>query len=172
MMTTKNIVLVGFMGAGKTVTARVLAKRLGRVLVSTDEEIIRKEGRAITDIFRDSGEAYFRDVEQRTVRELSARSGLVIDCGGGVVLNKANLDALKAGGTVIYLKTSPEVVYARVKDQTHRPLLNVDDPLQKIKDLLATRASFYAQADCEVVTDGKTAEEEAEEIIDIFKKTL
>jgi len=168
-MTTKNIILVGFMGAGKTVTARVLAERLGRTLVSTDDEIIAKEGRSINDIFRDSGEAYFRQVEQKVVRECSARSGLVIDCGGGIVLDQANMDALKTGGTVIYLKTSPDVVYARVKDQTHRPLLNVEDPLQKIRDMLQQRAPFYAQADHAVDTDGKSAEDVAEEIIKIIE---
>ena len=164
---SKNIVLVGFMGAGKTVTAEVLASQLERKIMSTDAAIIEKEGRSINDIFDKDGEMHFRDVETQVVGELSQQENLVIDCGGGVVLREKNMAALKGGGVVVYLKTSPDVVYARVKDDTHRPLLNVEDPVKVIEDLLTKRAEFYAQADHEVLTDGKTAEEVAEEIVEI-----
>lgn len=163
----KNIILVGFMGAGKTVTAKALASCLGMKLVSTDAAIVEKEGRSINEIFAKDGESYFRDTETQVVYDLAQKVNLVIDCGGGVVLRKENLDALKENGAVIYLKTTPSVIYDRVKDDTHRPLLNVNDPVAAIKDLLDQRAECYAQADHEVWTDDRTAGEVAEEIIGI-----
>ena len=167
----KNIILVGFMGSGKTVTSTVLADRLGMTRVSTDEMIIAREGRSINQIFEQDGEKYFRDVESAVVSELSDKRNLVIDCGGGVVLRDENMLALKKSGVVIFLKTSPDVIFARVKDHTHRPLLNVDDPVKVINDLLEQRAIFYAKADIAVLTDGKTAQQVAGEIIDILKTT-
>lgn len=163
----KNIVLVGFMGAGKTVTSKTLAAQLGAERVSTDDAIIAKEGRPINAIFEEDGEAYFRNIEAQVVQELSGRVNLIIDCGGGVVLRRENIDALKTGGLIFYLKTSSDVVYARVKHEKHRPLLNVDDPVARINEMLNVRENFYQQADYTVMTDGKTAEEVAGEIIEI-----
>lgn len=171
-MKKSNIVLVGFMGAGKTVTAKMLAQQLGFDSASTDEYIVEQEGRSINAIFESDGEAYFRDIETQAVRDLSGKTRLVIDCGGGVVLRQENMDALKENGTVIYLRTSPDVIYERVKNQTHRPLLNVPDPLQRIKDILKQRARYYAQADCEVLTDGKTAQEVAQGIVNIVSGNM
>lgn len=169
-MTKKNIALVGFMGAGKTVTSEILAGRLGLSRVSTDDTIIEKEGRSINDIFADSGEPYFRKVEHEVVVELAGRSGLVIDCGGGVVLNPENMAALKSNGLVIYLKTSPEAIYKRIRHETHRPLLKGENPQQKIQELLKQRARCYAQADDTVDTDGKSPEQVAEEVVNILKR--
>ena len=169
-MMKKNIALVGFMGAGKTVTSGILASRLGLRRVSTDDAIIEKEGRSINAIFADSGEPYFRKVEHAAVVALAGGCGLVIDCGGGVVLNPENMAALKSSGVVIYLKTSPEVIYERIRHETHRPLLKGEDPQQKIQELLKQRAARYAQADYTVETDGKSPEQVAEEVVKIFKK--
>ena len=165
----KNIVLVGFMGAGKTMTAIVLSDQLNRRLVSTDECIVEREGRSINDIFAHDGEGYFRDVESQVVEELSLQENLAVDCGGGVVLREENLNALKRNGMVVYLKTSPEMIYQRVKHEAHRPLLHVDDPLAKINEMLQVRAAFYEKADVEVCTDNKTAEEVAQEIVVLFE---
>jgi shikimate kinase len=163
----KNIVLVGFMGAGKTVTSAVLALRLGMSRLSTDDQIVKEEGRSINDIFSQDGEAYFRDIESKVVHDFSNGANSVIDCGGGVVLRKENVEELKKNGMVFYLKTSPDVIYARVKNDKHRPLLKAADPLAVIKNLLAQRALFYEKADYIVVTDDKTPEEVAENIIEI-----
>lgn len=169
-MMKKNIALVGFMGAGKTVTSEILAGRLGLRRVSTDDAIIEKEGRSINDIFVDSGEPYFRKVEHAAVAALAGGGGLVIDCGGGVVLNPDNLASLKSNGVVIYLKTSSQVIYERVRQETHRPLLKVKDPQKKIEELLKQRDARYAQADYTVETDGKSPEQVAEEVVNIFKR--
>ena len=143
----KNIILVGFMASGKTVSSRELAKRLGRERVSTDELIEARERRSVAEIFAQSGEPYFRQVERDVVKECAARSGLVVDCGGGVAVNAENFNALKATGISFYLDASPEAVYRRTKGRTDRPLLNVPDPLAKIKELLAVRDPHYRQAD-------------------------
>jgi len=168
-MKKSNIVLVGFMGAGKSVTSEIVAGQLGLEHVSTDAAIVEREGRSINQIFAQNGETYFRDVETRVIKEMSGRPGQVIDCGGGVVLRSENLSALKERGLVVYLKTSPAVVYDRVKRETHRPLLKVTDPLTTIQELMGARTAFYAQADCEVLTDGKTAQDVAREVIRLWE---
>ena len=144
---TKNIVLVGFMACGKTFVSRELARRLNCERVSTDELIEQREGRSIPDIFAQSGEPYFRQVEREIVALLAARENLIIDCGGGVAANEVNLNALKQKGVSFYLQASPEAIYRRTKGKTDRPLLNVPDPLSKIQELLAKRDPHYRKAD-------------------------
>ncbi len=160
----KNITLVGFMGTGKTSTAKVLARYTDRAYVSTDEMIENREKRAITDIFKESGEPYFRKVEKEVVTELGGKEGLVIDAGGGVVLDGANMASLKANGIVVCLWASPETIHERTKRHNDRPLLNVADPVNKIKELLETRRSYYEKADLHVETDGLEPKEVAERI--------
>ena len=146
-MTDKNIVLIGFMGSGKSMVAREIGRRLKRELVVTDDLVEAKESLPIDEIFRSRGEAYFRKLEAEIIREVSLRRGIIIDCGGGVVLHKENLQELKAGGIVFYLKASPEVIYQRIKDEKHRPLLKGPDPLGRIKELYQQRLPLYDQAD-------------------------
>ena len=162
-----NIALVGFMGAGKTVVARTLAQKLEFNLVSTDEMIIEKEGRPITEIFATSGEQYFRELEKRIVVELSQEKNLVIDCGGGIVLSQENIENLKQNGSIIYLKASADAIFERTKNQTHRPLLNVDDPKAKISELLNFREPFYEKADHVVETSDKSVEQVVDTILKI-----
>ncbi len=164
----KNIVLVGFMGAGKSVTAKELAKRLKRKVISTDEVIERREGRRITDIFKTYGEKYFRQKEHDAVVELTENQGLIIDCGGGAFLNDENRALLKKTGITIYLSASPQVLHERTHHRTHRPLLNVENPLVKIEELLQARKSFYEQADHTIVTDTKTNAEVCDEIVKLL----
>ncbi len=161
-----NIVLVGFMGSGKSLTSNKLAESLKRVIVSTDKLIEAREGRTITDIFQDSGEPYFRKLEKEIVGEVSKRDGVIIDCGGGVVLDSENVGNLKAGGTVFYLSASPERIYNNIKDQKHRPLLDVEDPQAKIAELLAARQSYYEQADV-IIDANKSIDEIAQDILKV-----
>jgi shikimate kinase len=162
---SKNIVLIGFMGAGKTRVAKCLARKLCRDWVSTDAVIVKQEGRPIADIFAEQGEPYFRRLEQRVVAEAAGKSGIIIDCGGGVPVNPQNMSWLKARGCVFYLAASPEVIYQRVRRQKHRPLLaGEDDPLPRIRALLAQRQPFYASADYVVDTDGRTVEDTCEDV--------
>ncbi|MBF0532338.1 MAG: shikimate kinase [Candidatus Omnitrophica bacterium] len=165
---TKNIVLVGFMGAGKSSVARQLAGILKRELVSTDDLIEAREGKKIADIFAQRGEPYFRLVESQVVREISGCPGRIIDCGGGVVLDPENVAALKGKGTLIYLKASAEFIYECVKGQTHRPLLRVADPLAAIRELLKKRQPFYEKADIILDTDRRSIEWITQEILKVI----
>jgi shikimate kinase len=152
------------MGTGKTTIATKLALRLGMRYVSTDNLIEAKEKRTINEIFTNSGEDYFRDVESSVAREVSAMENLVIDCGGGVVLREENMANLKSGGIVVCLTAKPEVIMERTKKYKHRPLLNVEDPKRKILDLLNKRAPFYAKADHIVDTGDLTVRQVVDKI--------
>lgn len=142
----KNIVLVGFMGSGKSMVARELARRLKADLVATDGLIEAAAGKPINAIFKEHGEKYFRSLEADIIREVSVRRGVIIDCGGGVVLAKENLQHLKLNGIVFYLEASPEIIYQRIKHETHRPFLKASDPLGCIKEMYQQRLPLYRQA--------------------------
>jgi len=168
-MNKKNIYLVGFMGTGKTTVGKILAKKLKKEFVEMDEEIEKREGKKIVDIFRLFGEPYFRKVEKEVLKEIASCFNLVVSCGGGVIVDEENLKILKKTGIIICLKATPSVIYERTKKTKERPLLNVSNPLKKIKELLARRAPFYAKADYFVDTSTLTPEEVSEEIIKILK---
>jgi len=163
----KNIVLVGFMGTGKTTIATKLAHRLKMEYVSTDGLIEKRENRTINEIFTKSGEDYFRGVESEVAREVSGRENLVVDTGGGVVLREENLANLKSTGIVICLKADPEVIMERTKKYKHRPLLNVEDPKRRIMDLLNKRNPLYAKADHSFDTGAMTARQIVERIVEL-----
>ncbi len=161
----KNIMLIGFMGAGKTYTGRELARLLKMQFMDMDDEIVKRAGMAINEIFARYGEDRFRDIETDVLRELSNKSGLVVGCGGGVVVKDRNLPLLKNSNLVVFLQASPEIIYERVKDDDSRPLLKVDNPMQRIRELLDLRMARYMEAaDLIIDTDGKTPLEVAEEI--------
>ncbi len=164
-----NLVLIGFMGAGKSLIAKKLAALLKREVIATDECIINREGRPINEIFRVSGEPYFRKVEKEVVAEVSRRTGVVIDCGGGAVLDPENIARLKENGTLFHLSATPDEIFRRVKTQKHRPLLNTENPRKKIEEMLAQRADFYAQADFMIDTNGKSPKQICEEIIGLLE---
>ncbi len=165
---TKNIVLIGFMGSGKSLTSNKLARVLKRKIFSTDKLIEQRESRAITDIFRDSGEAYFRKVEKDVVGEVSGQTGIILDCGGGVVLDAENMANLKKNGIVFYLSAPPQRIYNNIKGQKHRPLLNVEDPQSKIGELLQARKAYYEKADVIIDAD-KPIDQIAEDILEAIK---
>ena len=146
----KNIVLLGFMGTGKTTVAKALSKELDRTYVNVDDLIEAREKKSINDIFKDDGEAYFRKVEKDIIKEVSRLSGQVIDAGGGVVMDEENMNTLRETGLLICLWSDPAAVLERTKKYSHRPLLNVDDPEKKISELLEYRRPFYEKADFHV----------------------
>lgn len=161
----KNIVLVGFMGTGKSRVGRLLAKRLGLDFVDMDALIEERQGKPIPRIFAEEGEPAFRRMERELVRELAAREGQVIACGGGIVLNPDNLADYAATGLVVCLSAAPDTILERVAHETHRPLLAEGDKLQKIRDLLARRQPLYGAVPHQVPTDGLSAEDVAERIL-------
>ncbi len=159
-----NIVLVGFMGTGKTAVARKLASKMSMRYVSVDEIVEKNEKRPISEIFRLEGEPYFRKLEKEIIKDLSAGSAQVIDCGGGAVVDQENLDNLRASGWVFCLWADPAEIFRRVGGSRGRPLLNVEDPMKKIEELLEKRKSCYMKADFHIDTTGKTPAVVAEEV--------
>ena len=163
-MADDNIILTGFMGTGKTTVGRLLAERLGREFADTDEIIVARAGRAIADIFREDGEARFREWEEQVAGELAGRRGLVIATGGRLMLDPDNAAALGNTGPVFCLSAPPADILARVAaDDGKRPLITGDDPEARIDSLLRRRAAAYARFRA-VDTGGKTAAEVAAEI--------
>lgn len=166
----RNIVLMGFMGSGKTSVGKKLAERLDMTFVDMDDVIVQRRGKSISDIFDQDGEAYFRSLERNLVRELSAESGKIIATGGGIVLNPQNVSDFEAGSLVVCLSASPEAILERVKDDTNRPLLADGDKLGKIKSILDKRIKLYKAVSNQLPTDGLTVEEVVEKVIELYIK--
>ena len=156
------------MGTGKTVVGKILAEKLSKEFVEMDALIEEREGSKIVDIFAKQGEDYFRGLEKILLGELSKREDLVVSCGGGLVCDSENLKQLKETGIVFALTASALTIYRRIKEQTHRPILNVDNPQEEIKQLLVKRAPYYAQAQHSIDTDDFSPEEIADKIIAIL----
>ncbi len=165
----RNIILTGFMGVGKTSVGTRLAKDLGYSFVDTDTLIEADQRTTITDIFAKFGEPYFRDVETKIIRKVTACDSQVISTGGGAVIRDENRSAFKKAGFVVCLTARPEVIFERIKHETHRPLLKTPDPLAKIKELLDSRARFYAQADACIDTSEKNVDAVISEIKERIK---
>jgi len=142
-----SITLIGFMGTGKTVVGKALAARLGKEFIELDALIEKKAGRPIPEIFEQDGEIAFRSLEIEATKEVAGRKNTVIACGGGIVLNKINIDRLKQECLIVYLKATPSVILKRVSQgDSERPLLKVANPNLAIRELLKFRKPFYERA--------------------------
>lgn len=161
----KNIVLIGFMGTGKTAVGRRLAQRLGREFIDTDAEIERVTGKTVAQIFAKDGVTRFRSEEALLVKKLAGREGLVISTGGGLVLNPENVRLLKENGVLIALTAAPEVIYQRVKNKKNRPLLLKGDLRERIDSLLKEREGAYDVAEYTVDTGILSLDEAVEGIV-------
>ncbi len=143
-MKKNNVVLIGFMGSGKTTVGIRLSYRLRRVVEDTDKLIEKKMGRSISDIFSVEGEAYFRELETEMLKDLTDyNTEKIISVGGGTPVREVNRSLLQELGTVVYLRIRPETVYNRLKRDTTRPLLQGDNPRERIKTLLTSRKEAY-----------------------------
>jgi shikimate kinase len=165
----KNIVLTGFMGSGKTVAARELARILGMKVIDVDTEIEKSANMTINEIFKQYGEPRFREVESEIIKQVSEKKNVIISTGGGAVLKQENMDAMREHGVIVCLNAAPETILKRTKRTTDRPLLLVENPLERIKELLELRKPFYAKADIMIDTENKTPLQIAEEIIERMK---
>ena len=160
-----NLALIGFMGTGKSSVGHMIADQLRFEFLDTDHLIEKRTGRTISDIFAQNGEPAFRALECQLVEELASRKQTVIATGGGLPVNPANLDSLKQHALVVCLWSSPEKIFERVREQSHRPLLHDSDPLAKIRFLLAAREPFYRQADVLINSEFRSIREVAQQVI-------
>lgn len=161
-----NIVLIGFMGAGKTTISDYLSTMFAMDVVEMDQVIAEREQMSIPDIFATYGEEYFRDLETSLLVEMQAKKNVVISCGGGAALRERNVAEMKKNGRVVLLTASPEVIYERVKDSNDRPVLNGRKNVKGISELMEQRREKYElAADIVIQTDHKTVLEVCEELV-------
>jgi shikimate kinase len=165
----KHILLIGFMGSGKSTVGRILAARMGRSFVDLDEEIVAAAGKSVACIFSEDGEVAFRALEHAALAGLAQSPPSVVACGGGIVLREENRALLRRSGTAVYLKVSAEEALARIGDVSGRPLL-AGGGAALAPALLASREALYAAcADFVVPTGGRTPAAVAEDVAGLLE---
>ena len=167
--TIHNLALVGFMGTGKTSVGKLVAAQLRFRFLDTDEMIEARAKRPIPEIFEQEGEARFREYERVVVQELESFRQAVVSTGGGLVINPANMASLKTHALVVCLWAGPDIIWQRVRHQSHRPLLNDENPRERIRELLRERESSYRSADVLVNTGLRSLSEAAHQVIHHFR---
>ncbi len=172
-MSRRCVVLIGMMGAGKTEVGELLADQIGYDFIDLDSKIVEKTGKSIAKIFKEEGEPHFRDLESQLIQELKGAQSQVISVGGGAPVDPENRRVLQSLGLVVYLKASPRELYQRVKNDTSRPLLQVDNPVDVVKKLLADRQFAYDQADVTIDTELLSVDEVVDKLIDeLARRTI
>ena len=164
----KNIVLVGFMGVGKSAVADFLKESRGMTGIDTDHWIESREGHPIQEIFKEKGEPYFRNLETKLLKELVTQniSNTVISCGGGMVLEPVNVTLMEKLGVVVRLTATPETIHWRIKNCKNRPLLKDNIDVETIRNLLDKRKDLYEKAsNIQIETDNKSIEEICQELL-------
>jgi shikimate kinase len=167
-----SIALTGFMGTGKTAVGKVLAAKLGREFIELDSLIEQKAGKTIPQIFQQDGEIGFRELEIEVAKEVADKKNVIIACGGGIVLNKINIDRLRKECIIVYLTASPRVILKRTSDdENERPLLKTTDRVSQITELLRFRQPFYERAaDIEISTSQLDTDSVAERIMEKLRE--
>jgi len=166
-MSKDSIALIGFMATGKSTVGKALNDRLGKdyKFIETDQIIIEIAGKSIPKIFAEDGEAIFRDYEVEACKKAARLSKSIISCGGGVVLNKENIETLKKTCHMILLTATPEVIYRRAmgEEKENRPIINKEEPFKEIKKVLQYREPYY-KSSAEIIID--TSEKSVERIVE------
>lgn len=170
----QNVILIGYMGAGKTTIGQALAQKYQLAFEDTDQLIEKKAGRLISEIFAQEGEAVFRDMETALLEELLSekkKEAVVYAVGGGLPMREENRELLRKLGTVIYLTVQPDTVLERLKGDTTRPLLAGEHVRERVEQMLALRDPFYCEAShCRIAVDGKEISEIVREISPFFEE--
>ncbi len=163
--TDYNIMLIGFMGTGKTTVSKRLSRDMELPEVDMDAYIVEHENMKISEIFDKSGEDGFRKIETECLKEIQEEKGRIVSCGGGAVLKNENVECMKKGGVIVLLTATPETIYERVKDNDDRPILNGNMNVPFIEQLMNKRKERYLEvADVIIVTDNKSVSEISSEI--------
>jgi shikimate kinase len=165
-----NLYLVGFMGTGKSTVGRAAAARLGFQLIDSDHEIERAQGRTITEIFAQDGEPAFREMEKAFIEGGHPGERTVVSCGGGLVVQPGMLEALRSRGIVVCLHASLETVLARTSRSRNRPLLEVENPEERIRTLYAAREPVYRRAGTMVLTDSRPLGDIVAHVVRIWQR--
>jgi shikimate kinase len=161
----KNIYLVGFMGTGKSSVGLHIAREIKGDFVDLDKLIEEKENKTIPEIFKEKGEPYFRGLEKKFLKDVANKKDQIIACGGGIVLDPDNIKLMKNNGTMVCLSASADVILERTRKSNHRPLLNVPDPQEAIRALLADRQKLYSEADITIDTSEISIKEVAARVL-------
>jgi shikimate kinase len=158
------------MGTGKTTVGRALAQRIGFQLLDSDVEIERQQGKTVPEIFEQQGEPAFRVMERTFIESGHPTERCVVACGGGLVVQPGMLDLLKTKGVVVCLHASLETVLKRTQGNKNRPLLNVDDPMDRIRALYAAREGIYRHSGTLVLTDGRPLPDIVNHVLRVWKR--
>lgn len=169
----RGIALIGYRATGKSTVGRLIADRLGWEFVDADEALEGRIGRTIASVFAEQGESAFRDLEEETIAELSRRDRLVLATGGGAVLRPSNREAIGRFGFVAWLSATPETIVGRLRDDPgNRPSLTEKGLCDEVAELLQQRMPLYRSlADETIETEGKTAEEVADDVVNSFLRS-
>ena len=166
MILKNNISLIGFMGSGKTTIGEILAKRTGYLFIDLDRIIELSECKTINEIFRTSGEDYFREIESKVIKKVYLNNKCVFACGGGVILGGENMSMIKRNSKVVYLEISPREALNRLMKTSDRPLLKSDNRSKKITGLMDNRSSLYKKySDIIIQNEGNSAEHAVDDIL-------
>lgn len=164
----KTIVLIGMMGSGKTTIGKLLGEKLTLRSVDIDVIIEQNEKRTVSEIFQNEGEKYFRNIERETIEKNFTNKDLIISLGGGAFEDQLTQELLLKNSTVIYLKTSPNVILKRIKNNTNRPLLKNQMTVEKIQSIILQRQKNYELANITILTDNKNTDKIVEEILGVI----
>ncbi|NPA54111.1 MAG: shikimate kinase [Aquificae bacterium] len=160
----KNIFLVGFMGSGKSTVGKILSEKTGLKFIDIDEEIEKKQGKKIKDIFKEKGEKFFRNLEKEEIKNLAQKEGFIVSTGGGLGANPENMKIMKKNGIVVWIDVSLDEILRRCGNDMERPLLN--QPYESLKNLYEERKKVYSQAHIHIQGENKVPEKIAEEILE------
>lgn len=164
----KTIVLIGMMGSGKTTIGKLLGEKLTLRSIDIDVIIEQNERRTVSEIFQNEGEKYFRNIERETIKKIFTNKDLIISLGGGAFEDQLTQELLLKNSTVIYLKTSPNVILERIKNNTNRPLLKNQMTVEKIQSIILQRQKNYELANITILTDNKNTDKIVEEILGVI----
>src|SRR5580658_6077918 len=165
-----NLYLVGFMGTGKTTVGRAVALRLGFASIDSDHEIERSTGKSVSQIFAEEGEAAFRRYERRFIESGHGDSRIVVACGGGLAVQPGMAEVLRRRGVVVCLHASVETILERTGRQSNRPLLDVPDRDERVRQLYAERDPLYRALGTMVLTDGRSPRDIVAHVIRVWRR--
>ncbi len=165
-----NLYLVGFMGTGKSTVGRLVARQVGFEFVDSDHEIERLQGKPVSQIFAEQGEAAFRAMEREFVERGHPTKRCVVSCGGGLIVPPGMLELLRSHGVVVCMHAPIDTIIQRTLHATHRPLLAVENPEQRLRDLYAQREALYRRSGTLVLTDKRPLREIAAHVLRVYRQ--